>query len=99
MMMTGLGKWSALPILNTYVPQDVVDKIKTEHGDHLYDITMLKTGENQYAYSARVHDNGVYRNIIINDDSGNNNAAPPANNTTMPDSNTNKENNSTTPQQ
>lgn len=89
MMMTGLGKWSALPILNTYVPQEVVDKIKAEHGDHLYDITMLKTGENQYAYSARVQDNGVYHNVIVNDNAGmNSSTTTPANTNTIPSNGT-----------
>ncbi len=65
-LLTGLNKWSALPILNTYVPQDVVDKLKMEHGDKLYDITMLKTGESQYGYSARVQENGIYRTVMVN---------------------------------
>lgn len=68
---TGLNKWSALPVLNTYVPQDVVDKMRSTYGDKLYDITMLKTGENQYGYSARVQENGVYKSIVTNANTAN----------------------------
>jgi len=67
-LLTGLGKWSALPILNTFVPEDVVNKLKTAHGEKLYDITMLKTGENQYSYSARVQESGVYSTVIVQGD-------------------------------
>jgi len=67
-LTTGLGKWSALPVLNTFVPEEVVNKLKMEHGEKLYDITMLKTGENQYAYSARVQENGVYNTVILKGD-------------------------------
>jgi len=69
---TGLNKWSALPVLNTYVPQDVVDQMRSAYGDKLYDITMLKTGENQYGYSARVQENGVYKSIVTNANNTNN---------------------------
>lgn len=67
MISNGLGKWSALPILNTYVPQEIVNKLKGDHGDKLYDITMIKTGDSQYAYNARIQENGVYTTIMIND--------------------------------
>lgn len=81
LVLTGLNKWSALPVLNTYVPQDIVDKLKMEQGDKLYDITMVKTGENQYGYIARVQENGMYHNVTVNDNSTNNNTN---NNTTTP---------------
>ncbi|MFT3680437.1 MAG: hypothetical protein QM791_09210 [Ferruginibacter sp.] len=64
---SGLGKWSALPILNTWVPQPVVDQMKSQYGDKLYDITTLKIGDNQYAYSARIQENGVYKAVMVND--------------------------------
>jgi hypothetical protein len=67
-LLTGLGKWSSLPVLNTFVPEEVVNKLKAEHGEKLYDITMLKTGENQYAYSARVQENGIYSTVIVQGD-------------------------------
>ncbi|MES2850648.1 MAG: hypothetical protein V4685_16435 [Bacteroidota bacterium] len=104
-LLTGLAKWSALPILNTYVPQEMVDKLKMEHGDKLYDITMLKTGENQFAYSARVQESGVYRIVMANDNASMvmpnntvtpNNSTAPANSTTVPNNNTTTPGNNTT---
>ena len=66
-LQTGLNRFSALPILNTYVPEAMVTQLKNQYGDKLYDITMLKTGENQYGYAVRTQENGTYKFEVVND--------------------------------
>lgn len=65
--VTGLNRFSALPVLETWVPAAVVEQLSKKYGDQLYDITMLKTGENQYGYVVRLQENGMYRTETVND--------------------------------
>jgi hypothetical protein len=66
-LQTGLTRFSALPILNTYVPEAMVTQLKNQYGDKLYDITMLKTGENQYGFAVRTQENGTYKSEMVSD--------------------------------
>lgn len=65
--ITGLNRFSALPVLETWVPAAVVDQLSKKYSDQLYDITMLKTGENQYGYVIRLQENGMYRTETVTD--------------------------------
>lgn len=40
----GQGFTVALPIMASYVPQEVMDKVKQLYGDKVYDVTMLQSG-------------------------------------------------------
>jgi hypothetical protein len=70
-VQTGLNTFAALPLLNTYVPDAVVNQLKGQYGDKLYDITMLKVNENQFGYAVRTQDNGVYTTTMVNDTASN----------------------------
>jgi hypothetical protein len=62
--------YAALPVLETDVPQNVMDKLKSKYGDALYDITTVKstTTPGQMEYVARVWDNTQYRTDYIGED-------------------------------
>jgi len=66
-LQNGLQKSAALPVLNTYVPGAIVTQLKNQYGEKLYDITMLKTGQQQYAYAFRTQENGVYKSEVVGD--------------------------------
>lgn len=59
--------FAAIPVLETYVPDNVVAKLKQKYGANLYDLTMIKRAANQPAYIVRVQDNGAYKTEIVND--------------------------------
>jgi len=66
--VNGLSKFAALPVLETYVPDDIVTKMKSMYGDKLYDITWVKSSANQDMYVVRTEENGNYQTQMINSD-------------------------------
>ena len=56
----------ALPVTNTYVPQDVIQTAINRYGGSLYSITKLMTADNQEAYQVSLLDNGGTRTVIMN---------------------------------
>jgi hypothetical protein len=67
--------YTGLPVLETLVPMNVTEGIKTKFGNLLYDITAVKNFSNQTVYIARVYDNGVYKPQYF-DESGNATSSP-----------------------
>jgi hypothetical protein len=63
--------YASLPVLETYVSQDVIDKMKNKYGNTLYDITAVAGTSNQTQYVVRSLKNGQYTTDYINE-SGNN---------------------------
>ncbi len=47
------------PVLNTFVPEDIIAKVKSVHGAGLYSITMLKGVDSQAIYGVTVIESGV----------------------------------------
>jgi hypothetical protein len=60
--------YAALPVLETYVPDALVSKLKDLYGAKLYDITWVKSSDNQDVYVVRTQENGVYQTQWVNAD-------------------------------
>jgi hypothetical protein len=67
--------YTGLPVMETLVPVNVTDGLKTKFGNLLYDITAVKNFSSQTVYIARVYDNGVYKPQYF-DESGNATSSP-----------------------
>jgi hypothetical protein len=65
--IAGQPGYASLPILESYVPADVVAKVKSKHNS-VYDISSVKHTADQKAYFVRYLDNGVYKTEIIGED-------------------------------
>ena len=65
--IAGQPGYASLPILESYVPADVVAKVKSKHNS-VYDISSVKHTADQKAYLVRYLDNGVYKTEIIGED-------------------------------
>src|ERR1019366_6530002 len=65
--IVGQPGYASLPVLEIYVPADVVAKVKSKHNS-VYDITSVKHTADQKAYFVRYLDNGVYKTEIIGED-------------------------------
>ena len=63
----GLPGYASLPVLESYVPADVVSKVKSKY-NYVYDITPIKHTTDQTAYVVRHLDNGAYKTEIIGED-------------------------------
>jgi hypothetical protein len=61
---------AALPKIETYVSQDVINKLKNKYGSTLYDITTIIGTSIQIEYAIRLSDDGVYRTDYV-DENGN----------------------------
>jgi hypothetical protein len=68
-VQVGLARFAALPVLSTYVPDNVVVMLKEKYADRLYDITRIKVvaGSDQYKYIVRLQDNGVFSAESVDD--------------------------------
>jgi hypothetical protein len=58
----------AVPVMQTYVPQEVVDKAYQMHGITLYDIHAMRGSNGQDWYTVRYLDNGTIQTEKINAD-------------------------------
>jgi hypothetical protein len=56
----------ALPVLEDYIPADVVNNLKNTYGQDLYDITTVKTMNGDDSYVVRVIKDGVVQTINVN---------------------------------
>jgi hypothetical protein len=65
--IAGQPGYASLPILESYVPADVVAKVKSKYNS-VYDISSIKHTADQKAYFVRYLDNGVYKTEIIGED-------------------------------
>jgi len=64
----GNGYSLSLPVIQTYVPEDIIDKALQKYGAHLYSISMVKTGEGKDAYQLGLIDRGQVHNEYLNED-------------------------------
>jgi hypothetical protein len=66
-MMIGLTRFAAVPVLSSYVPDDVVGRLKTKYGDKIYDILRVKAvaGTEQYKYIVRWQENGLFTSDTV----------------------------------
>jgi hypothetical protein len=60
--------YAALPVLETNVPQDIIDKMKSKYGDALYDITTIVGTSGQTQYVVRSLKNGQYETDYVSED-------------------------------
>ncbi len=65
--LIGLNRYAALPVLSTWVPEDVVSSLSSRFSNGLYDITMVKAGTGQHHYIVRTQENGVFSTHVITD--------------------------------
>ena len=63
----GQSIYASLPVLETYVPGDVVSMVKSKYKS-VYDITAVKESADQMVYVVRYGDNGVYKTEKIGQD-------------------------------
>lgn len=61
------GRTADLPILNNYVPENVVKTLKQKYMGYLYSITSLKMIENHLKYKVSVCDNGITRTEFVDE--------------------------------
>ncbi len=64
----GNGYSLALPVLNTYVPENVVAMALQKYGSTLYSITMIKSAEGKDAYQINLLDRGQPKIEWVGDD-------------------------------
>lgn len=66
--LIGLNRYAALPQLSTWVPENIVSTLSSRYGNNLYDITMVKSSEeNKHHYIVRTQENGLFTTHIIHD--------------------------------
>ncbi|TWF33926.1 hypothetical protein FHW36_111117 [Chitinophaga polysaccharea] len=56
---------AALPVMETYVPQDVVNKLESKYGSALYDITTLQSVNGVDRYCVRTLNNGIAEAVTV----------------------------------
>jgi hypothetical protein len=54
------GMDASLPVLNNYVPPEIVNTFKTKFEGHVYSITSIKVSANQFQYKLKVCYNGEF---------------------------------------
>ena len=65
--IAGQKGYAALPVLESYVSEDVVSKIKSKYPS-VYDITPVKHTIDQMVYVVRVGDNGTFKTETVGED-------------------------------
>ena len=56
------------PVIQNQVPEDVITKAITQHGNNIYDITMMKNAMNVDVYHVRLKENNGITSAWINED-------------------------------
>ena len=64
-----VGYTFALPVTNTFVPDNVIQAAVNRYGVNLYSITQLKTTDNADTYQVSLLENGTLRTVWLNADS------------------------------
>jgi hypothetical protein len=54
----GMSAYASLPVYESFIPKDVVDKLISKYGAKLYDITAIKEADNQVGYVVRLLQDG-----------------------------------------
>jgi hypothetical protein len=64
----GNSAYASLPVYESFIPKDVVDKLVSKYGAKLYDITAIKEADNQVGYVVRLlQDGGQYAFLKVTD--------------------------------
>lgn len=63
----GSGYSLSLPVIQTYVPEEIVDKALQKYGAHLYSIGMVKTADGSSAYLVGLIDRGQLHSDYLNE--------------------------------
>jgi hypothetical protein len=63
----GDGYALALPVIQTYVPEDVIDKALNKYGANLYSISMVTAADSGNTYQLGLIDRGQLRMVYLND--------------------------------
>ena len=59
------GRSASLPVLYSYVPPELVDKLSSRYKGHLFCITAIKSTINAAAYKLKVCATGEFKDIFI----------------------------------
>lgn len=59
---------SAGPVIESWVPEEVVTKVITQYGSNVYDVTMMKNSAKMDVYQVRYSENGNLATAYINAD-------------------------------
>jgi hypothetical protein len=66
--LPGNSAYASLPVYESFIPKDVVDKLVSKYGAKLYDITAIKEADNQVGYVVRLlQDGGQYAFLKVTD--------------------------------
>ncbi len=65
-MMRGESFKASLPVLNTFVPEQVITDAVNTYGNNIYSITQRLSAENEEVYHVTVIRNGVSEIILMN---------------------------------
>ena len=63
----GDGYALALPVIQTYVPEDIIDKALNKYGANLYSIAMVTAADSGNTYQLGLIDRGQLRMVYLND--------------------------------
>lgn len=63
----GSGYSLSLPVIQTYVPEEIVDKALQKYGAHLYSIGMVKTADGSSAYLVGLINRGQLHSDYLNE--------------------------------
>ncbi len=58
----------ALPVLNTYVPEEVITSAINNYGNNLYSITALRSTDSENVYQVMVIKNGMSESVLMDED-------------------------------
>ncbi len=59
---------AALPVIEDYIPDNVVATLKSKYANNVYDITSMKSGQDQAVYMVRSFDNGSLKTETVSAD-------------------------------
>lgn len=57
---------AATPVMEDYIPSDVLSALKNTYGADLYDVTSMKCNNGDDCYTVRVIKNGAVQTMIVN---------------------------------
>lgn len=64
----GDGYSLALPVIQTYVPEEIIDKALQKYGANLYSVSMVKVGDGSSAYQLGLIEKGQMRTVHLKED-------------------------------
>jgi len=58
----------ALPVMEDFIPSNILTNLKTTYGSDLYDVTSMKCNNGGDCYTVRVIKNGAVQTFVVNTD-------------------------------